>query len=125
MIQWDIPLTTFKFKARDWKYLIEEYRGPTWFAECWIRDRDGIRPTSLQIPSPRMGRGGYSPEEFQNQPPQESWDTSPVDVDGEQEQAYTVSSIPGGTQLFPTRTDGSVHSSKSGVSQWSIPQATS
>jgi hypothetical protein len=25
MIQWDIPLTTFKFKARDWKYLIEEY----------------------------------------------------------------------------------------------------
>jgi len=33
-IQWEIPLTTFKFKAREWKYLIEEYRGATWFAEC-------------------------------------------------------------------------------------------
>jgi hypothetical protein len=71
-IQWGVPLTTFKFKARDWKYLIEEYQGPTWFAECWLRDRaprDGDRPTSLKIPSPTMGRGGYSPEDFQDQPP--------------------------------------------------------
>jgi hypothetical protein len=64
-IQWDIPLTTFKFKAREWKYLIEEYQGPTWFAECWMRDRaprDGDSPTALEIASPRIGRGGYSPE---------------------------------------------------------------
>jgi len=71
-----------------------------------------------------MGRGGYSPEEFQNRPPQGSRDTSPVDVDQEQERGDTVPFIPEGTLLFPTRTDGLVHSSKSGGSQPGIPQAT-
>jgi hypothetical protein len=35
-IEWDIPLTTFKFKAREWKFLIEEYQRLPWFAKCWM-----------------------------------------------------------------------------------------
>jgi hypothetical protein len=30
-IDWDLPLTSFKFKARKWKFLIEEYKGAAWF----------------------------------------------------------------------------------------------
>jgi hypothetical protein len=72
-----------------------------------------------------MGRGGFSPEDFQDRPPQGSQDTSPIDKDWEQGRPDTITSTPGGTQLFPKRTDGSVHSSKSGESQWGIPQASS
>jgi hypothetical protein len=50
---------------------------------------------------------------------------SPLDEDLEQGRPDTITSTPGGTKLFLKRTDGSVHSSKSGESQWGIPQASS
>jgi len=35
-IDWDLPLTSFNFKAREWKFLIEGYKGLSWFADLWM-----------------------------------------------------------------------------------------
>ena len=67
-IEWDIPLTSFKFKAREWKYPIEGYKGPDWFITLWNRvtpiPPGRNRPLTLNILSRRMESGGYAPEEF-------------------------------------------------------------
>jgi hypothetical protein len=31
-IKWDLPLLSFKFKAREWKLFIKGYQGPCWIA---------------------------------------------------------------------------------------------
>ncbi len=35
LIDWALPLTTFRFKAREWRFVIEGYKGLGWFAALW------------------------------------------------------------------------------------------
>ena len=44
-IDWDLPLTSFKFKAREWKLLIEEYKGAAWFASLWMGGANSRSPS--------------------------------------------------------------------------------
>ena len=69
-IDWDLPLTLFKFKARELKFSsrgTKDFLG-LWFADLWM---GGIlsRPlVALKIPySPRLGRE-FTSEEFENRP---------------------------------------------------------
>jgi len=32
LIDWALPLTTFRFKAREWRFVIEGYKGSGWIA---------------------------------------------------------------------------------------------
>ncbi len=75
-IDWDLPLFSIKLKAREWKYLIERYKGRDCFVGIWT----GVSPAlahggwgmTLKIPSPMVGKGSYSPDEFVSGPP-EGW----------------------------------------------------
>ncbi len=52
-IKWDLPLLSFKFKAREWKLFIEAYQVPCWFALVWACANEPSpqeRPLSLEIP---------------------------------------------------------------------------
>ncbi len=35
LIDWALPLTIFRFKAREWRFVIEGYKGSGWFAALW------------------------------------------------------------------------------------------
>ncbi len=120
-IDWDLPLTSFKFKAREWKLLIEEYKGASWFASLWM---SGPLPTSLvalDIPSPRLGEG-FASDELENNLPEET--RSRLSEGGEEEgDARFPSSSRGGAPApyFSSRTDASQRSSRSGGSLNSRP----
>ena len=62
---WDEALWTLKLHPRHWKFFIEVYRGASWLVELWLGTKssapgDNTLPPNLEIPSPRMGRGGYN-----------------------------------------------------------------
>ncbi len=67
-IDWDLLLLSIRLKAREWKYLSEGYKGRDWFVGIWT----GVSPApahggqgmTLEIPSPMVEEGGYSPDEF-------------------------------------------------------------
>lgn len=70
---WDEALRTLKLRPRDWKFFIEVYRGASWLVELWLGTKssapgDNTLPPNLEIPSPRMGRGGYDSGEFEDDP---------------------------------------------------------
>ena len=114
-IDWDLPLTSFKFKAREWKFLIEEYKGVAWFASLWMGGHSITPPPALQIPSPRMGREFVS-QDFQRYPEDTRSRVSEADAEGDNDRPP---SPPGGSAvppLFPMRTDSSHRSSRSGGS---------
>ncbi len=112
-IEWDLPLLSFKFKVREWKLFIEAYKGPSWFLVSWSWANAlglGDQPSPVEIPSPRMGTGGYSPEEFFEESPL-NWSLKSA----QEEPPKT----PSGTKLFPPRSSISVQSVGSG--QVSLP----
>ena len=51
-IEWDLPLLSFKFKAREWKLFVEGYLGASWFADLWTRTEEtqGQEPRPLFEP---------------------------------------------------------------------------
>ena len=67
-IDWALPLTTFRFKAREWRFVIEGYNGSGWFAALWTgsssSSQAGDRPPPLEIPFSMMAMSGYPPEDF-------------------------------------------------------------
>jgi hypothetical protein len=66
---WDETLTTLKLCAREWKFFIEIYRGPSWLLGLLNgRGVTGVtgERRSLDVPSPRMGKGGYDPKDFED-----------------------------------------------------------
>jgi hypothetical protein len=67
-IDWDLPLTSLKFKAREWKYLIEGYKGPEWFENLSTHPLTTERLPALEIPSRTMGRGWFPPKDFEAPP---------------------------------------------------------
>ena len=120
-IDWDLPLTSFKFKAREWKLLIEEYKGASWFASLWIGGPLPPSLSALEIPSPRLGEG-FGPDEFENNLPEET--RSCLSEGGEEEgDAPFPSASRGGAPApyFSSRTDASQRSSRSGGSLNSRP----
>ncbi len=111
MIDWDLPLTLFKFKAREWKFLIKENKGSSWFASLWM----GVDPTrpspALEIPSSQLGRE-FASSEFENRPDN---DRSHVSEPPEEEEVTGSPSLrdDGVASLFPPRSDASQRSSRS------------
>jgi hypothetical protein len=67
-IDWDLPLTSFKFKAREWKYLIKGYNDLEWFVNLSTFPLTTEQLPALEIPSPTMGRGGFPPKDFEAPP---------------------------------------------------------
>ena len=115
-IDWDLPLTSFKFKAREWKLLIEEYKGAAWFASLWMGGQTAAPPPALEIPSPRMGRD-FGSQEFQHRPDDTRSLVSEGDAEGDNDR--TPSGFGGGSvrPLFPMRTDATYRSPRSGGSE--------
>jgi hypothetical protein len=120
-IDWELPLLLIKLTAREWKYLIEGYKGRDWFVGIWT----GVSPapahggwgTTLGIPSLMVGKGSHSPDKFVLGPPEGRRPSSPLfDTPGEEESPHQVTSTLPGRKLFPTRSDVLIHSSKSGGS---------
>ena len=111
MIDWDLPLTSFKFKAREWKFLIEEYKGASWFASLWMGVDPARPPPALEIPSPRLGRE-FASSEFENRPDD---DRCRVSEPPEEEEVTGSPSLRGDgvALLFPPRSDASQRSSRS------------
>jgi len=64
-IDWALPLTTFRFKAREWRFVIEGYKGSGWFAAIWTgytsSSQAGDRPPPLEIPFSMMAEWGPPP----------------------------------------------------------------
>jgi hypothetical protein len=67
---WDETLTTLKLRAWEWKFFIEIYEGASWLLGLLNNggnvDVAGEQP-SVIIPLPRMGKGGYDPQEFEDE----------------------------------------------------------
>jgi hypothetical protein len=67
-IKWDLLLLSFKFKVREWKLFVKACQGSSWLALIWSRaiESGGLedQPSTMEIPSPRIGKGGYSSEDF-------------------------------------------------------------
>ncbi len=67
--EWDETLTTLKLCAWEWKIFIEINQGPSWLLgllnDGGNADAARERP-SVEIPLPRIGRGGCNPKEFEN-----------------------------------------------------------
>jgi hypothetical protein len=103
-IKWDLPLLSFNFKTRERKLFIKAYQGSSWFALVWSHaiKRGGLedQPSTLEIPSPRIGKGGYSSEEF--------LDESPSDRSLKSGQEELPPKTLGGTDLFASRLPVSV-----------------
>jgi len=115
-IDWDLPLTSFKFKAREWKVLIEEYKGAAWFASLWMGGHSVTPPPALQIPSPRLGRE-FGLQDAQRYYPEDTGSrVSDPDAGGDNDRP--PSPLGGGAvaPLFQMRTDSSHCSSRSGGS---------
>ena len=116
-IDWDLPLTSFKFKAREWKFLIEEYKGAAWFASLWMGGRSDTPPLALQIPSPQSLGGGFGSQDAQRNP--EDARSHASDLYAEGDNNVGPHSPPRGgasAPLFPMRPDSSHRSSRSGGS---------
>ena len=59
-------LTSLKFPARVWKVLFEGHEGYDWMEDLgYARGRD-TRPAPVEIPSPRVGAGGYRASDFED-----------------------------------------------------------
>ena len=110
-IDWDLPLTSFKFKAREWKFLIDEYKGASWFASLWMGVDPPRPPPALKIPSPQLGRE-FASSEFENRPDD---DRSRVSEPPEEEEVAGSPSLRGDgvASLFPPRSNASQRSSRS------------
>ena len=70
---WDETLLTLRLRAREWKFFIEAYGGRDWLIQLWERKTGTPRgkvtpPPSVNIPSPRMGRGGFPSDDFEERP---------------------------------------------------------
>ena len=57
---WDEALRNLKLRAREWKYFLEAYAGASSSSEA--------PPPLNNVPSLRMGPGGYDPEDFADAP---------------------------------------------------------
>jgi hypothetical protein len=69
---WDKALINLKLRAREWKYFLEGYQGASLVLRLWGgggADRiPDAAPPSNKVPSPRMGDGGYDPQDFEDRP---------------------------------------------------------
>ncbi len=68
---WDKTLKNLKLRAREWKYFLKAYGGASWVVQLWSGGEEQARtpeapPPLNDIPSPRMGLGGYDPEGFED-----------------------------------------------------------
>jgi hypothetical protein len=112
---WDETLRTLKLCAREWKFFIEIYQGASWLLGLLNNggkeEVAGEQP-SIQIPSPRMGRGGYNPEEFENESVRAGC-RSPFF--GDQVDSKCPPQRDAGVPLFPPRGDGGSGQSVSSV----------
>jgi hypothetical protein len=110
-IDWDLPLTLFKFKAREWTFLIKEYKGASWFASLWMGVDPPRPPPALEIPSPQLGRE-FALSEFENRPDN---NRSRVSEPPEEEEVTGPPSLRGDgvALLFPPRFDASQRSARS------------
>ncbi len=67
---WDETLRTLNLCAWEWKFFIKIYQRASWLLgllnDGGNEDVAKERPF-VQIPLPRMGRGGYDPKEFENE----------------------------------------------------------
>ncbi len=66
---WDESLQNLKLRAREWKYFLEAYPGASSIFRLWGAGEKGSTfvqppPPASDVPSPRMGPGGYDPEDF-------------------------------------------------------------
>ena len=70
---WDEALRNLKLRAREWKYFLEAYAGASWIVRLWGRGKrvsssSEAPPPLNNVPSPRMGPGGYDLEDFADAP---------------------------------------------------------
>ena len=83
LINWALPLTTFRFKAREWRFVIEGYKGSGWFAALWTgstsSSQAGDCSPPLKIPFSMMTMIGYPPEDFVMAPQGGDRPPSPLD----------------------------------------------
>ncbi len=100
-IDWALPLTTFRFKAREWRFVIEGYKGLDWFAASWTgstsSSQAGDCPPPLEIPFSTMAMSGYPLEDFVMAPQGGDHPPSPIDDPREGGGSMRVSSPPPGT----------------------------
>jgi hypothetical protein len=70
--EWDETLLTLKLSPREWKFFFKIYQGASWLVGLLngggFTAAAGERP-SVNVPLPRMGKGGYDPENFKDKPP--------------------------------------------------------
>jgi hypothetical protein len=69
---WDETLLTLKLSPQEWKFFFKIYQGASWLVGLLngggFTAANGEQPL-VNVPSPRMGKGGYDPEDFKDEPP--------------------------------------------------------
>ena len=82
---WDEALITLKLTAWQWKFVFEIYRGASWLVGLLnvvgLTGAAKDRP-SINVPLPRMGKGGYDSDKFENKPAKDLFFSS-LFLDGE------------------------------------------
>ena len=68
---WEDTLQTLKLSPWEWKFFSKIYQGARWLVGLLngggFTVAAGERPL-VEVPSPRMGKGGYDPQDFEDEP---------------------------------------------------------